>query len=75
MIPPLFGVGETLYYMMLTLSMSLKVKVPNERMRPTSNEAYKEMNDTEGVRIGYSRGELDSGNDIRLFMIIEHQTR
>ena len=44
-------------------------------MRPASNEAYKEMNDTEGVTIGKSRGDLDSGNDIRLFLIIAQQNR
>ena len=44
-------------------------------MRPASNESYKEMNDTEGVMIGQSRGELDSGNDIRLFLIIAQQIR
>ena len=42
-------------------------------MRPASNESYKEMNDTEGVRVGSSRGEIDSGNDIRLFLIIAQQ--
>ena len=29
-IPPLFGVGETLDFMMLTQSMSVKIKVPNK---------------------------------------------
>ena len=43
-------------------------------MRPASNKAHNEMNETKGVRIGQSRGELDSGNDIRLFMIIAQQT-
>ena len=32
--------------------MSFQVKVPNERMRPTLNDARNEMNDIEGVRIG-----------------------
>ena len=52
MIPALFGVGRTLDFMMLTLSMSVKVKVPNELMKPTSNDSHNEMNDTKGVRIG-----------------------
>ena len=40
-------------------------------MRPASNDAHNEMNGTIGVRIGYSRGELDSSNDIRTFLVIE----
>ena len=55
--------------------MSVKVKVPNELMRSTSNDVHNEMNDTKYVRIGKSRGELDPGNDIRLFLIIAQQTR
>ena len=31
--------------------MSVKVTFPNEWMKPASNEAYKEMNDTEDVRL------------------------
>ena len=33
-------------------------------MRPASNDAHNETNDTKGVRIGLSRGELDSSNEI-----------
>ena len=55
--------------------MSVKVKVPNERMRPASNDAHNEMNDTQDVRIGLSRGELDSSNDISSFLVIAQQTR
>ena len=55
--------------------MSVKVKVSNELLRSALNESYKEMNDTEGVRIGQSRDELVSGNAIRLFLIIAQQTR
>ena len=44
---------------MLTWSMSVKVKVPNEWIRTASNDEYNEMNDTKGIRIGYLRGGLD----------------
>ena len=50
--------------------MSVKVKVSNERMRQASNDAYSEMNDTKFVRIGSSKCELDSSNDIRSFLVI-----
>ena len=43
-------------------------------MRPPSNEAHNEMNDTKGVSIRQLRGEIDPGNDIRLFLIIAQQT-
>ena len=39
-------------------------------MRPTSNDAHNEMNDTKVGRIGYSKGELDPDNDIRSFLVI-----
>ena len=55
--------------------MSVKVKVPNESMRPASNESHKEMNYTEGVRIGQLRGEINSGNDIRFSLIIAQPIR
>ena len=44
-------------------------------MRPASNDAHNEMNGTIGVRIGYSRGEIDLSNDARLFLIIAKKTR
>ena len=43
-------------------------------MRSSSRKANYEMNDTKGVRIGYSRGELDLINDTRLFLVIAQQT-
>ena len=49
-------------FMMLTTSMLVKLKVPNE------------MYDTKSVRIGYSRCELDSSNDTILFLVIAQQT-
>ena len=58
-----FRVGETMDFMMFTWSISLKVKVPNEWMRPASNDAHNEINDTKGVRIGWSRGVLVLSND------------
>ena len=36
--------------------MSVKVKVTNEWMRPSSNDAHKEKNDTKDVRIGLLGG-------------------
>ena len=39
-------------------------------MRSASNDAHNEMNDTKGVSIGSSRGELDISNDSRSFFII-----
>ena len=39
------------------------------------NDVHTEMNVTKGVRIGVSRGDLESGNDIRFFLIIAQQTR
>ena len=74
-IPPLFGVRKAPDFIMLTRSMSVKVKVSNERMRPTSNDAHNEMNDTNVVRIGYSRSEIDLSNDTRSFLIIAQRTR
>ena len=50
-IPPLFGVGQTLDFMMLTGSMSVKVGVP-QSMKGN------EMNDTEGVCARQSGGEI-----------------
>ena len=44
-------------------------------MRPASNDAHNEMNDTKGVRIEKSRGELDISNNTRLFLIIAQPTR
>ena len=55
--------------------MSVKVKVPNERMRLASMNAHNEMNDTKDVSIGQSRGEVDLGYDIRLLLIISQQNR
>ena len=55
--------------------MPVKVKVPKERMMPASMNAHNEMNDTKDVSIGQSRGEVDSINDTRLFLIIAQQTR
>ena len=43
-------------------------------MSPASNDVHYEMKDTKGVRIGQSRGELDSSNDTRLFLVIAKQT-
>ena len=50
--------------------MSVKIKVPKERMRPTSSNAHNEMNDTKGVRRGLSNGELDLCNNTRAFLVI-----
>ena len=48
-----FRCGEcTLDFMILTCSMSFKVIVPKERMRPALINAHNEMNDTKGFRIG-----------------------
>ena len=35
---------------------------------------YNEMNDAKGVRIEWSRGELDLSNNTRLFLVIAQQT-
>ena len=43
-------------------------------MIPASKDAHNEMNYTKGVRIGKSRGELDSTNDISLFLVIAQRT-
>ena len=39
-------------------------------MRSASNDAHNDMNDTKGVRIGYSRGELHLSIGTRAFLII-----
>ena len=39
-------------------------------MRPASNDAHNEMNGTKGVRLGKSRGELESSNETSSFLII-----
>ena len=39
-------------FMMLTWSMSVKVEVHKERMRPASKNTHNEMNDTKGVTVG-----------------------
>ena len=70
-----FGVGKTLDLMILTWSMLFKVKVPKEWMRPATNDAHNEMNNTIGVGIGQSRGELDLTNDGKLFLVIATTTR
>ena len=44
-------------------------------MRPASNDAHYETNDTKGIRIGQSRGELDLSNDTSSFFIIAQRTR
>ena len=51
-IRPLSGMWKTLDFMMLTRSMSVKVKVPKELMRKASNYAHNEMNDTKRCKIG-----------------------
>ena len=51
MTPPLFGVGKTLDFMILTLSMSIQVGVSHS-MKDT------EINDTEGVCARQSGGEI-----------------
>ena len=50
--PTLLSVGGTLDIFMLTWSMSVKVNVPHEWMRPASNDGHNKMNDTKGVMIG-----------------------
>ena len=47
-----FCFGRDTFLMMLTLSMSFKVKVPIELMRPTSSDGHNKMNDTKSVMIG-----------------------
>ena len=55
--------------------MSVKVKFPNEWMRSSSNDTHNEMNDTKGVRIVWSGGDIDLSNDTKSFFIIAQQTR
>ena len=43
--------------------MSVKVEVPQSMKE-------NEMNGTKGIWIGHSRGELDSSNDTRSFLVI-----
>ena len=64
-IPHLLGVRETLDFIMFTWSMSVKVKVAKEWMRPATNDAHNEMNDIKGFTIGWLRAELDLCNDTR----------
>ena len=49
--PPLFGVGKTPNFMILTLSMLVKVEV-------RQSKKYNEMNDTEDVFVRQSGGEI-----------------
>ena len=51
MTPPLFGVGKTPDFMMLSLSMSVKVEV-------CQSMKDNEMNDTEDVCARQSEGEI-----------------
>ena len=75
MIPPLFCVGfHDNGFHDAHISMSVKVKVPNEWMKLALIDAYNETNDTNGVRIGYSRGELDSSNNITSFFVFAQRT-
>ena len=39
-------------------------------MRSASKNTHNEMNDTKGVLVGKSRGDLDLTNDTRLFLVI-----
>ena len=50
--------------------MSVKVKVPKEKMRPASTNAHNEMNDIVGVYARQSGVKSYSSNDSTSFLVI-----